>query len=65
MPAQRPIKTEIESHICQWMECLKNFSSIESVVDHIHKEHLEKDGKRELICLWNGCSRAKKPFKVR
>ena len=53
-----------ESHICHWLSCSKPFESIDILVEHIHKDHLEKDGKRELICLWDGCSRSKKPFKV-
>ena len=53
-----------ESHVCNWLSCGRHFDTIEILVEHIHKDHLEKDGKRELICLWDGCNRAKKPFKV-
>ena len=62
-----PIKMEPkreDPHVCQWMSCSNSYNAIESLVDHIHKDHLEKDGKRELICLWDGCSRERKPFKV-
>ena len=64
---QHPIKMEPkreDPHICQWLSCSNSYNTIESLVDHIHKDHLEKDGKRELVCLWDGCSRTRKPFKV-
>merc|ERR1712048_1144369 len=63
---QKEMKREIkeEPHICHWMGCSKPFDTIDILVEHIQKDHLEKDGKRELICLWDGCSRGKKPFKA-
>ena len=31
---------------CQWDKCEMTFTNIEALVDHLHKDHLEKDGKR-------------------
>jgi len=31
---------------CQWDKCENTFTNIEALVDHLHKDHLEKDGKR-------------------
>ena len=63
---------------CQWVNCRAKFNNVEGLVEHLQKDHLEKDGKRlvwsnwetnfaftrELICHWEGCTRNKKPFKV-
>ena len=32
--------------ICQWVNCRAKFNNVESLVEHLHKDHLEKDGKR-------------------
>ena len=57
------LKTE-ELFTCQWNSCSDVHHQIGDLVEHINKEHLEKEGRRDLVCLWQGCSRGKKPFKV-
>jgi len=64
-PSDIPKQEQYDSFCqCQWDKCEQTFTNIEALVEHLHKDHLEKDGKRELICLWDGCSRNKKPFKA-
>jgi hypothetical protein len=57
------LKTE-EQFTCQWSNCSEVHHQIGDLVEHINKEHLEKEGRRDLVCFWQGCSRGKKPFKV-
>ncbi|CAG5090555.1 Oidioi.mRNA.OKI2018_I69.PAR.g12646.t1.cds [Oikopleura dioica] len=53
-----------EQFSCNWGSCAVVHHQINDLVEHINKDHLERDGRRDLVCHWQGCSRGKKPFKA-
>ena len=51
--------------ICQWDACNQEHSSVSELVQHIEKNHIEKNMMDDYICLWRNCPRKQKPFNAR
>lgn len=57
--------TSEETVVCQWSKCSAHCVSVNELVQHIEKIHLEKGVVEEFVCLWKNCPRKKKPFNAR
>ena len=50
---------------CQWGTCMKQFSCITDLAQHIEKTHVLKGVMKDNVCLWRNCRLNMKPFKDR
>ncbi len=54
-----------EGVVCLWKSCFCPFVSINDLVQHLEKVHIEKGTIENFICRWNDCPRQLKPFNAR
>ena len=54
-----------EAIVCQWKGCFDQFASIDDLVQHLERVHVEKGTIENFVCLWNDCPRKLKPFNAR
>lgn len=57
---------------CLWIDqdtpgrpCMKRFSSMKSIVEHINADHVGGPDSSDHTCLWQECNRNLKPFKAK
>ena len=50
---------------CQWNKCNVQCASVNELVQHIERTHLEKGVVEEFVCQWKNCPRKRKPFNAR
>lgn len=55
-----------ESHLCHWLNCDKQFPSMEDLVQHVNDHHVRVERPDvDYQCKWGGCPRKGKGFNAR
>lgn len=59
-----PSVEEPHNNQCRWSECSVQCEDLDGLVQHVNRDHIYRDSKKEFVCNWVGCVRERKPFKA-
>lgn len=52
-------------NLCKWIDCDVLFETMDELVRHIEKVHIDQRKGEEFTCFWQACPRRYKPFNAR